>query len=170
MWHVRWGLVAWLGEGYHVCCTSLTRPGQLTASRQAGDRHGRGASSVRQSEGPKGIPPSASRFSLFASIIRRIDKVYGIIMAIDKWESWRGPRLSGCMSRKTYRFVRDTHSSTALGASVRPPLPAGRWFDRACRALSNHLSATSDRHRAEPEGGLQCSSRRRRRSADEELQ
>ena len=61
------------------------------------------------------------------------------------------------MSGNSYRFFPDARSRTALGAAVRPLLPADGWLDRARRALSNHLSATSNRRRAQPEGGLQCS-------------
>ena len=55
----------------------------------------------------------------------------------------RGPALGGCMSRRTYRFVRDTQFCTDVGAAVRPRHAGDSWFDRARSALSNQLSATS---------------------------
>ena len=47
------------------------------------------------------------------------------------------------MSRKNYRFVRDTRFGTDVGSAVRPRHAGDSWFDRARLALSNQLSATS---------------------------
>ena len=51
--------------------------------------------------------------------------------------------VGGCMSRKNYRFVRDTRFCPDVGAAARPWHAGGSWFDRARSALSNQLSATS---------------------------
>ena len=47
------------------------------------------------------------------------------------------------MSRKNYRFVRDTRFGTDVGAAVRPRHAGDSWLCKARSALSNQLLATS---------------------------
>ena len=84
-----------------------------------------------------------------------------------------------CMSRKNYRFVRDTRFCTDVGSAVRPRHAGDSWFDRARHGPSNQLSATSWLHRHEPgevqnhqHSGIRRASARRakRRWSDSSLQ
>ena len=80
-------------------------------------------------------------------------------------EAWSSPRW--CMSRKNYRFVRDTRSCTAFGAAVRPVRASDGAFPRHHQARGNAQGAVSKAHRAGSGGVHNCQSRRRRAHTDD---